>query len=391
MIELLIVVAIIGIIVTFAIIFLSQSKAKARDAKRLTDIKQIGTILELYRADESTYPASLTPGQGLVGPTSGTTYCKIIPTNPLPSTDGSCLANEYTYTQTLSGQGYDLTYCLGQATQNIAAGTNTAKPYNIAASCEPNCTGKCGGEADGCGGSCAGTVAYDGGPYDANGTTQTTGGYYRTVLIGAQCWFKDNLNAGTMIGSKLADNSTLQNQTNNGTIEKYCYGYTQQDNAGQIITGQSNCATYGGFYQWPEAVQYSNGVTLTTGTSVAGGNIQGICPSGWHVPSDTEWSTLSTALGGDAASGNAIKEAGSTHWTSGNTGTNSSGFTALGAGYRYNVDGSFSNSGVLIFFTSTLAQGSDSSYWRRPYYSNATLSRSAGNRASGYSVRCLRD
>ncbi len=370
LIELLIVVAIIGIIVTFAIIFLSQSRAKARDAQRLADIKQISTALELYRADEVSYPTIVTPGQSLVGPTSGITYVKKLPTNPPPTNDGSCAVNEYTYVTTDSGKTYKITYCLGQATSEAAAGINVAKPYVIATGCTPDCTNKCAGEADGCGDTCSGTVAYEGGPYDSNGTTQVTGGYYRTVLIGAQCWLKDNLNVGTMI-------SGAGNQTDNSTVEKYCYNGSS-----------SNCSAYGGLYQWPEAVQYNNGVTLTSGTP-AGGNIQGICPTGWHIASNNEYSTLSTYLGGDSVSGGAMRETGTAHWGDGTGATNSSGFTAVGNGYR--LSGSFYNITSQGRIWTAYTNSSSQAYYRVLSSGSASLSANSADRAQGYSVRCLRD
>jgi uncharacterized protein (TIGR02145 family) len=101
---------------------------------------------------------------------------------------------------------------------------------------------------------------------------------YNTVLIGSQCWLKENLNLGTRI-----DGSS--DQTNNSTIEKYCY----DDN-------DANCTTYGGLYQWNEAMQY----VTTAGT-------QGICPTGWHIPTYAEFQTLVTAVSND---GNALKAIG---------------------------------------------------------------------------------
>lgn len=237
---------------------------------------------------------------------------------------------------------------------------------------------------------CGDTVAYEGGHYDANGTTKVTGGYYRTVLIDTQCWLKDDLNVGTMIGSKLADNVTLQNQTNNSVIEKYCYTYVQQDNAGQIATGTTNCNEYGGFYQWPEAVQYSNGVTLTSGTSVALGNIQGICPTGWHIPSDTEYVALSTYLGGDSVSSGKMKEAGTTHWTTAHA-DNSSGFTGLGAGFRHFSTGAFSYLKDDAFYWFAKPNLSTNAYYYNLFYNDTVLYRVASDRAYGMSIRCLKD
>jgi len=103
---------------------------------------------------------------------------------------------------------------------------------------------------------------------------------YNTVQIGDQCWLKENLDIGTRINGS-------QNQTDNGTIEKYCYN-----------DSDANCDTYGGLYQWAEAVQYKNGATNTTSPDSAfTGNVQGICPTGWHLPTNDEFTVLLNTLG----------------------------------------------------------------------------------------------
>ena len=148
---------------------------------------------------------------------------------------------------------------------------------------------------------------------------------YTTVLIGDQCWMAENLNIGTLlIGSTVP--------TNNGLIEKYCYD--------DLL---ANCDTYGGFYEWNEMMQY---------TSIPG--VQGICPSGWHIPTDSELTVLSNYLGGESIAGGKLKEAGTMHWSSPNTGaTNESGFTALPAGWRY-FDNTFHNLSLdAYYWTST--------------------------------------
>ena len=89
-----------------------------------------------------------------------------------------------------------------------------------------------------------------------------------TIKIGTQCWKKENLDVGTMINGSI-------NQTNNSVIEKYCY-----DN------DPSNCTIYGGLYQWNEMMKYS-----TTES------VQGICPKGFHLPSDNEWKIMEMFLG----------------------------------------------------------------------------------------------
>ena len=143
---------------------------------------------------------------------------------------------------------------------------------------------------------------------------------YPTVLIGTQCWYARNLNIGVKISGV--------HQTNNNIIEKYCYNDLE-----------SNCTVYGGLYQWAELVQYLNGATDTSAWNpVPTGNVIGICPVGWHLPSQSEWQILTDFLGGILVAGGKMKETGTSHWTSPNTGaTNSSGFTALPGGCRFDT------------------------------------------------------
>jgi uncharacterized protein (TIGR02145 family) len=217
---------------------------------------------------------------------------------------------------------------------------------------------------DGCGNNfvCGDVLSYEGEDYN-------------TVMIGSQCWMAENLNIGTMI-------TGATGMTNNTTIEKYCYN----DNA-------ANCTTYGGLYQWAEAVQYQNGATNTTSPSPAfSGNIQGICPTGWHLPTDTEWTALTNALPtpdkGSRLAGNAAL------WTNGaldmspNFGT--SGFVALPAGDRSTVGSFGSQSFSAIFWSST--EGGSSGAWIRVLNDdNANVFQFNFGKAVGFSVRCVQD
>src|ERR1035437_4695141 len=117
-------------------------------------------------------------------------------------------------------------------------------------------------------------ASYSQNPCPGIPTVDYAGKIYNTVAIGDQCWLKENLDVGTRINGSLE-------QTNNSTIEKYCYN-----------DDPANCTTNGGLYQWAEAVQYMNGATNTSSPSPAfTGNIQGICPTGWHLPTNAEYST----------------------------------------------------------------------------------------------------
>ena len=187
---------------------------------------------------------------------------------------------------------------------------------------------------------------------------------YKTVTIGTQVWMAENLKTtrtsdGTAI-SPVTENTVWLNLTTPG----YCW--YQND--------LNNKDVYGALYNW---------------YAVNAGNL---CPVGWHVPTETDWTTLTTYLGGESVAGGKLKETGTQHWISPNNGaTNESGFKALPGGYRSNT-GAF---GML---------GGDGTWWTSPegnpasafyrYMSNAASSitrYSYGNRSYGFSVRCLRD
>lgn len=127
LIELLVVIAIIGLLSTLSVVALNNARMKSRDAKRISDIKQIQTALELYFNDVNNYPAAL--GTSIAN--GAVTYMASVPTNPTPQTDGTCAANSYTYVQTVSGASYTLAYCLGGITGSVPAGTHSAYPGGL--------------------------------------------------------------------------------------------------------------------------------------------------------------------------------------------------------------------------------------------------------------------
>jgi uncharacterized protein (TIGR02145 family) len=185
------------------------------------------------------------------------------------------------------------------------------------------------------------------------GTSTVTynGVSYNTVQIGSQCWFKSNLN------------TTLYNDGTSISGNYWCYN-----------NNQSNCNIYGALYNW---------YAVNTGK---------LCPSGWHVPSDAEWTTLVNYLGGEDVAGGKLKETGTTHWQSPNNGaTNSSGFTALPGGYRRYPDGQFGLLGTDgRWWSSTQYDGSKA--WYRYIYNNKTIvGKNYIDKGYGFSVRCLHD
>ncbi|MCF8403891.1 MAG: hypothetical protein K9H58_08100 [Bacteroidales bacterium] len=199
---------------------------------------------------------------------------------------------------------------------------------------------------------------------------------YSTVQIGDQCWMAENLKIGSMV----LNTTTM---TDNGTIEKYCYGNVE-----------SSCEEWGGLYQWQEAMAYTN---------IEGA--QGICPNGWHLPTDNEWCTLENYLDPTIScvqtgargvdGGGKLKEAGTSHWNEPNSGaTNSSGFSAIPGGYKRFTSGNF-NFEFLgdygFWWTSTLRIAYPQSYMRHLFFDSPQIRRDYIAWGWGFSVRCVKD
>ena len=157
------------------------------------------------------------------------------------------------------------------------------------------------------------------------------GNLYATTTIGTQVWMAENLRT-----TKYADGTAIPLVNTNATwnaltatSKAYCW---YNDDIG-------NKATYGALYTWAAAM---NGAASSADNP---STIQGVCPTGWHLPSDEEWTELTYYLGGESVAGGKLKETGTTHWNSPNTGaTNETGFTALPGGYR-GIYGNFGNIG----------------------------------------------
>ena len=198
------------------------------------------------------------------------------------------------------------------------------------------------------------------------------GNTYNTVQIGTQCWTKENLkvtkyNDGTTIpldtSGGLNGNGTGQTWSVRTTGARTIYGHNN-----------NNLEVYGYLYNWYAVV-----------------DIKRLCPTGWHVPTDAEWTILTTYLGGESVAGGKMKSSGTTNWNSPNTGaTNESGFSGLPGGYRYN-DGSFSTIRDNAFFWSATENSSSNAWFRFLYYANGYVDRYNYSKTFGASVRCLRD
>jgi uncharacterized protein (TIGR02145 family) len=200
------------------------------------------------------------------------------------------------------------------------------------------------------------TISFSQNPCPVLDSVNYGGKWYHKVAIGDQCWLKENMNVGTFISGN-------QDQTNNGILEKYCYN-----------DDTTNCDKYGGLYQWNEAMQYQ-----TSAKS------QGICPTGWHIPTLFEYSTLSTTLSG---SSNALKDIG--QGTGDGVGTNLSRFSALLSGYHH-YTGLFFDEGITTDFWSSSSFDATNMYYMFMYSYNNTIYQDYNNKDYGFSIRCSND
>ena len=163
----------------------------------------------------------------------------------------------------------------------------------------------------------------------------------------------------------------------------YVYGYDGTNVADAKAT--DNYATYGVLYNWTAAMDGE--ASSTTNPS----GIQGVCPAGWHVPSDAEWTELTDYLGGTSVAGGKLKETGTTHWNTPNTGaTNETGFTALPGGFR-GSNGSFDDIGSDGLWWSATEGGATNAWYRNVNYSGSIVYSYDYNKEVGFSVRCVRD
>ena len=186
------------------------------------------------------------------------------------------------------------------------------------------------------------------------------GNVYRTVQIGSQTWTAENLRS-----TRLNDGTDIAFTPESaawGKLDVPGYCWYNSDSVG-----------YGALYNW-----------YAVGTGK-------LCPAGWHVPSDEEWTTITDYLGGQEDAGGKMKEAGTSHWLKPNTGaTNESGFTAIPTGYR-SYAGGFNSIGSYSFWWTSTEWSSTGAWYRDLYYSYTTIDRSNSHKNSGANVRCVKD
>jgi uncharacterized protein (TIGR02145 family) len=200
--------------------------------------------------------------------------------------------------------------------------------------------------------------------------TDVEGNSYKTVFIGTQQWMAENLKI-----SKYSDGTTIPNITDNTQWQNNTTGawaYYNNDAA--------NNAKYGKLYNWYAVSKTTNGN-------------KNVCPTGWHVPTDAEWTVLTDYLGGASVAGGKMKEVGRTSWNFPNIdATNTSLFTGLPGGYRdpignYKVIGDYG-----YWWSSTEYTEYTYNAWNRLLLtSNGNANSYSYTKGDGLSVRCLRD
>jgi uncharacterized protein (TIGR02145 family) len=198
------------------------------------------------------------------------------------------------------------------------------------------------------------------------------GNLYNTVLIGSQLWMTENLRT-----TKLNDNTAIPEIQDNAqwvslTTPEYCW----YDNN---INFKS---TYGALYNW---------YTVNTGK---------LCPNGWRVPTDTDFSVLETTLGmaasqaevwGFRGTDHGLKMKNTSGWDENGNGTNSSGFTALPGGYRYGLDGMFVLQTTITYWWTASEHDADRGWYRRLDSSSDQAYRASTSKKGGKYVRCVKN
>jgi len=197
--------------------------------------------------------------------------------------------------------------------------------------------------------------------------TDIDGNVYHTITIGTQVWMVENLKT-----THYNDGTAIQNITDD-------YAWTRISDMNPAYCWYNNDSTtyknkYGALYNWN---------AVNTGK---------LAPTGWHVPSDAEWTTLTTYLGGESIAGRKLKEAGTLNWLSPNTGaTNETGFSALPGGYRFYSHGAFYELGNKGYWWSSTKSNTYDANFRNLKCDGSNVLNMNLDMRYGFSVRCVRD
>jgi len=206
--------------------------------------------------------------------------------------------------------------------------------------------------------------------------TDIDGNEYKTITIGSQTWMAENLRVTHYQNGDAIPNVKDNVEWSGLSSGAYC-SYNNTNNIDSI-------ATFGYLYNWFTCVDERN-----------------VCPDGWHVPSDEDWTALVTYLdngesqfdpyGNNGVVGARIKESGPIHWGISNLSDNRSGFTALPSGFRVSFNGLYSGRNYRTFFWSSTEYNSNGSFHRSMSSGFTSIIRQALSNEEGMSIRCLQD
>lgn len=197
------------------------------------------------------------------------------------------------------------------------------------------------------------------------GTFIYGGQTYKTVTIGTQTWMAENLN--------YADSTAMPNLKGNS----WCYR-----------NSADNCAKYGRLYTWTAAMNIDSSYQSTKASAMISTLQQGVCPTGWHIPTNEEWKMLENAVGGRGVAGMKLKS--TSGWFSNGNGTDSYGFSARSAGFRTN-DGDFYNVNNYGYWWTATEYGSLYAFYRNVIYNDTRVLMDTSTKTTGRSLRCLKD
>jgi len=189
------------------------------------------------------------------------------------------------------------------------------------------------------------------------------GNAYKTVTIGTQIWMKENLKT-----TRYNDGTAIPLVTDyDSWVEMNAPAFCWYNN------DSANKEVYGALYNWYAA------------------ETRKLCPEGWHVPADSEWTELVYFLDGPQFAGDKLKEAGTSHWRSPSAeADNESGFTALPGGFR-SYNGSFNYLGIAGYWWSSTETSETTVYFTNLRYKFGNVYRYISNETNGFSVRCVKD